>query len=560
MNILTGLGHAAGGFARGAILGEHIQEMKDKRENRRIEKEIQQAGIDILNQEDEEPITVENPTGGIAPPGSTQNSQLPVGLSTLDYTSPNEQTQVVQKFADGGMVQDQNSLVSQVNQASGLSSMQPQQQVAPVAKQRSNPGIKLSKAYNAMRDKAIELGRPDLAMQYQQVGFQVRDRMFKEGLQGAQRAYETTGDIGGFVKLYDSIDDGVDVTGYERTPAGYKIKFSSNGQEAEREFTPDQIRDMVMNFNDPAARYAAERQAMAAREKKTFETDEEIRKQNAIEAGKTHERDPYKTYVDGSGKVVQEAKEKPDGWKNNIQSVPGGYIQKNADGSETFVSTNGKGTNGSGTGKPPKDWNKEMLPVLKEVSDNILGFEGMGTQDPNTGKVTPTKQGNEAMVFGQRLLKQNPDLLPADVAKLAHAAATDPNATDYEVIERSDGSRYKRQVIKSGGQIYQLSNAAGSEIKPESKPDKPKEAKQQVKPQSKPSPRKSVEVTLGSVRPNQEQQPYQFQEQVQGQPSSFDVDAARQAMGTGKKDWYERRPSTSVGLGSVVIRDADRKL
>jgi hypothetical protein len=477
--ILQGLGAFAGGVAKGATLAEGIEDMKDRRQERKerknqksIEDQIKQAGVDAAAQY-YEPIQVQDfqqPQQQIQP--STQE-QMPIGLSNIDYTTQNQPTQMVQQFADGGLVQDPKSLVNQVNQNAGLDTLQPARQQMPVAAQpqqrqqqqeRPNPGIAMSRSFNAMRDKAMELGRPDMAIQYQQAGFQIRDRMFKDGLENAQRAYDTTGDIGGFVKLYDSIDDGVDVTGYERTPNGYKIKFSSNGTEGEQEYTPEQIKDLIMNFSDPAARYAAERQAQAARSKKTFETDEEIRKEKEVAKGKVQERDPYKTYVQ-DGTVIQEAKDKPDGWKNNYSSVSGGYIQKNADGTETFVPTSGKGSgSGSGSGKGEKDYNKEMLPVTKELTDTILGIEGMGTQDINTGKVTPTKSGNEAMVFGQRLLKQNPDMVLADVAKLAHAAATDPNATDYQVIERRDGTRYKRQVIKMGGNIYQLANTPGSDI------------------------------------------------------------------------------------------------
>jgi hypothetical protein len=313
MNVLAGLGYAAEGFAKGALMAEKIKDMKDKRDQREIEKEIRQAGVDILGADDEEPITVENPTGGIAPP-SNQNSQLPAGLGSLDYTSPNEDTQLVQKFADGGMVQDQNSMVAQVNQGIGLDSMQQQPAAAPQQKQKPNYGAKLSKAYSAMRDKAIALGRPDLAGDYQNLGFQIRDRLYKEGITNAQRSFDMTGDIGGFVKVYnDVIDDDAKVDSYERTENGYKLKLNIGGQTVEREFKPEQIRDMVMSFNDPAARYAAERVAMEARNKKTFETDEDIRKEKA----KLHTVGLDSVVVDGTGKTVYDGSANRPKFKND---------------------------------------------------------------------------------------------------------------------------------------------------------------------------------------------------------------------------------------------------
>lgn len=312
MNILAGLGHAAGGFAKGMVLGEQIKDMKDKRDQREIEKQIKQAGIDLLGMDDEEPITVENPTGGIAPP-SNQNSQMPAGLGSLDYTSQNQDTQLTQNFADGGMVQDPNSMVAQVSQGAGLGDMQPQQSAQAPKPKNVNYGAKLSKAFSAMRDKAAELGRPDLAMQYQQAGFQVRDRLYNEGIKNAQRAFDMTGDIGGFVKVYnDIIDDDAKVDGYEKTETGYKLKINAGGNIIEREFKPEQIRDMVMSFNDPAARYAAERTAMEARNKKTFETDEDIRKEKA----KLHTVGLDSVIVDGSGKTVYDGSANRPKFKN----------------------------------------------------------------------------------------------------------------------------------------------------------------------------------------------------------------------------------------------------
>jgi hypothetical protein len=373
-----------------------------------------------------------------------------------------------------------------------------------------------------------------------------------------------TGDIGGLVDLYDSVDDGIDVDGYEKTANGYKIRAKdSSGNMFEQEYTPDQIQEMVMGYTDPAARWKAELDAKQKMAFERFKTDEEIRKQKEVEDGKVHTVGLDSIAYKNDGTILYDGskREKPDAWKSNIQSVSGGYIQKNPDGSETFVSTNGKGGNGSGTGKAPKDWNKDMLPVLKDVNDSILGFEGMGTQDINTGKVTPTKQGNEAMVFGQRLLKQNPELLPADVAKLAHLAATDPNATDYQVLERRDGTRYKRQVIKYGGQIYQLANTAGSDIK-ETQAEKPRQAtpkQPQQNPPSKPLPATINSapgldsVTINKTSP----QSFQFRDQIPSSQQPFDADSARQAMGTGRKDWYERKPdkTSSVGLDSLIFLD-----
>lgn len=323
MSFLAGLGAFAGGVGNGMMMGEKIQDMKDKRDKRKsqdeIDKQIKEAGLNGAK-EYYDSIQVED----FGQPQSqqvqqSQDSQLPVGLGTIDYTSPNEQTQLVQQFADGGMVQDPNAMVNQVNNNAGLTSMQPTQPAPKsAAKQKPNPGYAMSKSFSAMRDKAMELGRPDLALEYQQAGFQVRDRLYKEGISNAQRAFDMTGDIGGFVKVYnDIIDDDARVDGYERTENGYKLKINNGGNIIEREFKPEQIRDMVMSFNDPGARYAAERAAMDARNKKTFETDEDIRKAKATEGAKLHTVGLDSVMVDGTGKTVYDGSANRPKFKND---------------------------------------------------------------------------------------------------------------------------------------------------------------------------------------------------------------------------------------------------
>lgn len=311
MSLLMGLGSFAGGVAKGVQLSEQIDDMKTKRDERKkqkdIDAQIKQAGVDAFNLDDD-PIQVADPQAP-AQQSPAQNTMLGLGnVNYMDQTTQVAQpTQsapdyTVQRFADGGMVQDQTAMVTQVNNNAGLSSMQPTSQ--PQAKPKKSPGYALSKSFSAMRDKALELGRPDLALEYQQAGFKIRDQLFKTEVTKAQQAFDMTGDIGGFVKAYnDAIDDGSSVDSYERTDTGYKLRINNNGQMIEREFKPEQIRDMVMTFSDPAARYAAERSAMEARNKKTFETDEDIRKAQATEKAKVHAVGLDSVLV-GDGKVV----------------------------------------------------------------------------------------------------------------------------------------------------------------------------------------------------------------------------------------------------------------
>jgi len=114
---------------------------------------------------------------------------------------------------------------------------------------------------------------------------------------------------------------------------------------------------------------------------------------------------------------------------------------------------------GSSKGKGEKDWNKEMLPVLKEVKETVLTYPNMTTQD-DFGKATPTKEGRAAQAYAERILKANPDFTTSNVADIAHEAATNPKALGFKQFKQSDGSIIKVPAISYKGEVYEYSNAA----------------------------------------------------------------------------------------------------
>lgn len=215
-----------------------------------------------------------------------QNSN---GYSLADFAN-----RPVQTLADGGLVDEvakpKSYGLSSVSMAADPSSLsfQTNQEATQTQPAQSQPapkadfGKRLSARYNAMRDKALELGRMEAAKDYHDLGFQVRDKMVKEGITNAQRQFQLTGDIRGFVSIYnDAVDDGANIEGYEKTENGYALRINDNGKVMTREVSPDEIKGMVMEFNDPAHRYALEAEYNFKTKMETFKTDEDIRKEKA---------------------------------------------------------------------------------------------------------------------------------------------------------------------------------------------------------------------------------------------------------------------------------------
>lgn len=312
MGGLTGLGSFAGGLVKGYSAGLDIKDKMAQRDIRdkkkKIEDDALEAGKNVAPIfDDESPIRVNDTAdfGGMTANntmGSEPMQTSDYGLGLLNYGDGKPQNTTsglasVQRFADGGLVQEppkpmafeSQSPIKDLQQTAGLDAINQTQAQPQAAQQARKPnfGKTLSAKYNAMRDKAMELGDMQLATEYEQAGFKIRDRMFNEGIGKANNQFKLTGDIKGYVDMYNhAIDDGSQVEGYEPTQNGYKMQINNGGNVIEQEFTADQIRDLVMDFHDPATRYAAEREFMEKRKQKTFETDEDIRKSKENEKNK----------------------------------------------------------------------------------------------------------------------------------------------------------------------------------------------------------------------------------------------------------------------------------
>lgn len=125
------------------------------------------------------------------------------------------------------------------------------------------------------------------------------------------------------------------------------------------------------------------------------------------------------------------------------------------------------GSSGKSKSSKDKNYNKEMMPVIKEVKESVLSYDGMSELDQETQKMKPTKNGLVAQGLAERLLKANPDFATQSAAEIAHYAVTNPdNAYDFKAYKQADGSVLQVPVIKYKGQLYEMSNAPESISKP----------------------------------------------------------------------------------------------
>ena len=492
------IGGFAGGLASGLDRGMRLRDNMDKRKEKKTLKaqddEIAKAFATKFDSYDAPAPTAQGNAMQVQP------AQDNFGLNQFAKTNfvdpaKEDETQVTQNFKNGGMVvkkhadgglitqeppmaADQSSLVGQVQQNTPALSAAPES----LQPKQVDKGLRLSQSYNAARDKAIELGRMDKAKEFQDMGFQIRDRMTKEGLPAAQRQFQMTGDIGGFVNLYNNaVEDDANIDGFEKTANGYMLKINEGGNITQREVANEELEGMIMQFSDPAARYAMEREALAKRNGEIFKTDEEIRKARALEKDKaaleTKVLAPGGMLVDNTGKELVNNPKPPPRERGETDAEfymrdPIEYAKYKAAGRAD--GTGGSGSSGGGKGKGEKDFNKEMLPVLKEVSDSILSFPGMMELDENTQEKRPTAQGNNAVIYGQGVIKHNPNLTPAVAAKIAAQAASDPKSTTFKNFEDDQGNTYKQAVVLYNGEAYAYAGEPKLISKGNAKPaDKP---------------------------------------------------------------------------------------
>lgn len=311
MGFLQMAGELAEGGMRGYAFAEGVKDKiaarKETEKAAKNKEEYAKAmkGVPNINVE-ETPIQMPTSNAQLAEPQQSKDFNLGLGSvgGTNNYIDPNAKQMnayknggMVRKYAEGGLVSlvaDPEGVSYKTNMAAGLSAVQPTepvqqpaQMVQPAGQSQNRKidfGRTQSARMNAARDKALELGDFKSAQDFQEVGFKFRDDMFKKGLPMAQQVFAKTGDIGGYVKLYNEThDDGYNVESHTKNEDGtYALKMRDpSGAVQDMNMTPDEMKQMVYQLSSPAARYAGEMQALQDRAEAKFKTDEKIREENA---------------------------------------------------------------------------------------------------------------------------------------------------------------------------------------------------------------------------------------------------------------------------------------
>jgi hypothetical protein len=262
----------------------------------------------------------------LANSNQTVQQPAPVATGAVD-TNPNMIN--VARFAEGGRVAaaalgldaDSMAAAAQSQQpqptqqaptpTAGLGAAPSQQPQAPTPQQLQksyNTGKQMKQTLSKMMDTAAKYGKADDALKYFNATFGIEEKMIKENLPSAQRQFMTTGDPSGLINLYnDTFDDNHQIVDYSRNEDGtYTFKAQGpNGKTFDVKHTSEELEGLLATFQDPNARWKAKQAAATARAQKTFETDEDIRKEKAkgltLSAGQKHVRE--------DGTVVDNPKE-----------------------------------------------------------------------------------------------------------------------------------------------------------------------------------------------------------------------------------------------------------
>jgi hypothetical protein len=450
------LGGFAGGLAKGYEFGSAI---KDKREKKSKEDQILEASKNAIKAFDDQNMPSQN--ASITKP---QNAFDMAGLQTInslptldENTQPtanagdintqpeqnadfqNKDRLQAQVFKDGGMVRkyaegglasldptaqqptqqpaqqsqplafDPNSSVNQVNQSVQQPAQQAGQQgaqVAPPVNKQALFAKRTIAGIDAARDKALELGDFNTALSMQKQGFEVRGQLFKDGLATAQRQFDVSGKLDGFINIYnDAIGDGGTVKGYKQNPDGsYAIELDDGtGNSTQRQFTPDQIKQLVYSYQDPAARWKAEMASLQKLAEQTNESNLKIKEEKA----KPRTLNQGEVLVDGDGKQLANNPAAPKSLSEIefYQKDPEGYKKWKASGREGRAPTEyeqwqrdpkgfakfkseikGDGGGGDGLGKelPPNEQQESV-----SVASARRFIASAGTPDEIREKVKP---------------------------------------------------------------------------------------------------------------------------------------------------------------------------
>jgi len=188
--------------------------------------------------------------------------------------------------------------------------------------QRPDDYAAMNRTLKAMSDKAAELGRADLALDYHVKGMKLRDQLRQKASDTARSQYEATGDVGVFVPFINEFMPGdVRLSGIAKEGEGYVLTGEKGGQPFRTQMKAGDLKDFIGQVTDPNVQRALE--AKRAEQFNQLRLEQVKKGPTVIPPGSTARYPNGQTFT---------APEKPE-----YKTV------KNADGSESLVRIDGSG-------------------------------------------------------------------------------------------------------------------------------------------------------------------------------------------------------------------------
>lgn len=263
------------------------------------------------------------------------NTKEPIALDDTQ-TDPNMLSNSIKPIglAEGGMVDastlglDSASMASPAQAPMVNQALQPQQAPQQVAPQQAPQGLDATaaqkpqqaptpqqrqayysraaidkKLYDGLTDDAVKYGDGKAAMQYFKASFDTSQKMIKDNLANAQREFEQFGDLSSFKDLYNhAYPDGRQVSDIQKDDKGnYLIQSQgTDGKVTNATYSLDQVKSMLMHFDDTEGLWKAQAASAAARQKEINARDDDILKEKSkgvtLAAGAKHFNSDGTTY------------------------------------------------------------------------------------------------------------------------------------------------------------------------------------------------------------------------------------------------------------------------
>lgn len=300
--------------------------------DRDIEDQIRAAGAEAMSLRD-----VQQPVPQIASPEA---------VSVAPVATPGA----------GGPAAPTGALGVESNAAPGMDTAPRAAPAGPAPQQPAMPRAQApdelsaaNRSLKAMSDKAAQLGRADLALDYHIKGMKVREQLRQRAADNARMQYEATGDVGVYRDfINDYMPGDVRFSAITKDGDGYTLAGEKAGQPFQTRMKPEELRSFIGQVTNPDVQRALE----AKRAEQLYQIRVEQAKKGPTVVA------PGSTAVFPSGQTFT-APEKPE-----FKTV------KNADGSESLVRVGGGGATSIFGGT---DQSQDIPKPVRDMQNDVRG-------------------------------------------------------------------------------------------------------------------------------------------------------------------------------------------